>query len=165
MKKISCRYPPPESRKHKGQTEQTTASRQATSAARSRKVNDKIPHELQGVFSVTLPDVVSSRPLPAVEQLPSPNTIGSSSRIDEPSLDSGYLFSIDEAEFNIPSPMDNSGSADWTNDCTIDGKYPLARACPLLLFTSQLTLNQAAQASAGKAQGPTPCPLWAPNST
>lgn len=160
MKKIDCRYPIPESRRRKGQTEQNIASRQAASAARSRKVNDKIPRELQGVFSVTLPDVVSSGPPPAVEQLHCPNPTGRSSGTDEPQLDSGCLFDIDGPEFDLSSP------ADWPHDSSIDGRsHSFTKRADSSILPSQLTLSQAAQVSAGIAQCPTSCLPSAPTST
>ena len=115
LKNINCQYPLPEGRKRKTQTEESAASRQAASAARSRRVNDAIPHELQGVFSVNLGDV--AQPLPPLPKStgtplnppPADSPCGGGGT-EGPQLDNHSLAN-GAPDHSIESPRNNSGSS------------------------------------------------------
>ena len=115
LKNINCQYPLPEGRKRKTQTEESAASRQAASAARSRRVNDAIPHELQGVFSVNLGDVTQPLPPPSkptgtpLNQAPADSPCGGGGT-EGPQLDNHGLANA-ASDHSIESPRNNSGSS------------------------------------------------------
>ena len=124
LKNLSCQYPLPESRKRKTHSEDAVASRQAASAARSHKVNEVIPHELQGVFTVQMTDVTQPR-------APSPKPINTQAAAfssayapQDPQSDNQSFFAVEDSDLSIRRSTDESGNvgdAGLSHDALIDG--------------------------------------------
>ena len=126
LKNVSCQYPLPEGRKRKTQAEEAVASRQAASAARSRRVNEVVPHELQSVFTVKMTDVTQSRaPSPRstnTQAIRSADTSSHSSKVPQPEQQD--FFALEDSDHGIEKSYEESGSigsSSLSHDTLIDG--------------------------------------------
>ena len=87
-------------------------------------MNGKIPHELQGVFTVHMTDVTQSR-VPSPKPIDTrPTAVSSSHDSEDPQSDNQGFYAIGDEDLGVGRSSDdfgNVGSAGLSHDSLIDG--------------------------------------------